>query len=72
MNTLNLCPSFGVKDKVSGTQETTGEIIVLYILIFECLGSKRLEDSPKYLRVEHYCTYLVTPEGIVYSRHVNC
>jgi len=67
-----MCPSFGVKVKVSGTQETTGEIIVLYILIFECLGSNRLEDSPKYLRIKHYSTYLVTPEGIVYSRHVNC
>lgn len=70
--THSLCTSFGVKDKVSGTQETKGEIIVLYILISECLDSKRLEDSPQYLTVKHYCTYLVTPEGIVYSRHVNC
>jgi hypothetical protein len=68
----NLCPSLGVRDHVPHAHKTTGKVIVLCILIIECLHCKRLEDSHKYPRVKYYFTYLVTPECIVYSRHVNC
>jgi hypothetical protein len=38
-DTLNLCSSLDVRDKVSHPYKTTGRIIVFYILIFTFLGS---------------------------------
>ena len=43
-NTLSLRSSLNVSGQVSHPYKTTGKIIVLYILIFECLNSK-LEDK---------------------------
>jgi hypothetical protein len=40
-NTLGLCFSLNVTDQVSHPHRTTGNIIVLYILIFIFLGSRR-------------------------------
>ena len=40
-NTLNLCSSLKVRDQVSQPYNTTGNIIVLYVLTFNFLESRR-------------------------------
>jgi hypothetical protein len=44
-NILSLCSSLNVKDHVSHPYRTTSKIIVLYILIFMCLASRREDKS---------------------------
>jgi hypothetical protein len=43
-NTLSLCSSFNVRTQVSHPYKTTGRIVVLYILTFIFLDSRR-EDK---------------------------
>jgi hypothetical protein len=43
-NTLSLCSSLNLRDQVSHPYRTTGKIIVLYIVIFTLLDSRR-EDK---------------------------
>ncbi|PNF36932.1 hypothetical protein B7P43_G08055, partial [Cryptotermes secundus] len=40
-NTLSLCSSLNIRDQVSHPYRTTGKIVVLYILIFTLLNSRR-------------------------------
>jgi hypothetical protein len=49
LNTLSLCFYLSVRDKVSHPYKTTGRIMVLYILTFTFLDSKR---DDKRLRTE--------------------
>jgi hypothetical protein len=41
LNTLSLCSSLNVRDQISHPYRTTSKIIVLYILIFMFLDSRR-------------------------------
>jgi Na+-translocating ferredoxin:NAD+ oxidoreductase RnfD subunit len=43
-NTLSLCSYFTVRDQVSHPYKTTGRVVVLYILAFTFLDSRR-EDK---------------------------
>jgi len=43
-DTLNLCSSLCVRDQVSYPYETTGKILVLYILVFKS-SDRRNEDK---------------------------
>jgi hypothetical protein len=40
-NALSLCPSLNVRDQVSHPYKTTGRLMVLYILTFTLLDSRR-------------------------------
>jgi hypothetical protein len=40
-NTLSLCSSLNVTDQVSRTYQITGKIVVLYVLIFTFLDTRR-------------------------------
>jgi hypothetical protein len=43
-NTLSLFPSLNVRDQVSHSYKTTGRIMVLYILTFTFLDSRREDE----------------------------
>ena len=45
LNTLSLCSSLNVRDHVSQPYSTTGNITVLYILIFKFLERSREDKS---------------------------
>jgi hypothetical protein len=44
-NTLSLCSSLDVRDKVSHPYKIKGKIIVFYILIFTLLDSEKIKGS---------------------------
>jgi hypothetical protein len=56
-NTLSLCSSFNVRDQVSHPYRTTGKIVLLYILIFMFIDSRR-EDI-------RFCTEKVLIKAII-------
>jgi hypothetical protein len=43
-NTLSLCPSFNVRDEISHPYKTTAKMIVLHILLFTFLDSRREDE----------------------------
>jgi hypothetical protein len=44
-DTFNQCSSFHVRDVISHSYITTGSNIVLYMVVFTILGSRRKEES---------------------------
>jgi hypothetical protein len=55
-NTLSLCSSLNVRDQVSHPYRATGKIILLYILIFMLLYSRRANIH--YYEYDTFCFYV--------------
>jgi hypothetical protein len=53
-NTRSLCSSLNVSDQVSHPYRTAGRIVVLYILIFRFLDSRREDKSSGLNGSKHY------------------
>jgi hypothetical protein len=57
-NTLSLCSSLNVRDRVSHSYRTTGKIIVLYVLILKFFDSRR-EDRGFNGKYVYNCLLLI-------------
>jgi hypothetical protein len=67
-NTLSRSSSLTARDKASHTYRTTGNITVLYILVFKFLSSRLRNQMLSTTRIESLLDFLRNPILISYCR----